>query len=343
MATVFLNGRFVSQDEARVSAFDAGVQHGVGLFETMLGGTGGDSADGDGARAWVFRLEEHLERLISSARELGLSEGLRAPGLAEAVLSTVEKSGLARARIRLTVTGGDLNLLGRAGAGAEWTTRGGAVPPAPGRVQPTIMIVAQPATEYPQEMFERGVSGVVADFKVNPLDPLAGHKTVNYWGRLRELQQAAAKQAGEALVFQVTNHLAGGCVSNAFVVKGGEVSTPVARGEETQAAAEHEKERQESGPAAAKSGVVLPSPVLPGITRGWVLEWAAAPRIGVHRRILTIHDLLDADEVFLTNASWGVMPVVRLEKERIGGGRVGPVSARVLAAWRDAVAGASRI
>ena len=64
------------------------------------------------------------------------------------------------------------------------------------------MIVVQPATEYPAEMFERGVMAVIADMRVNPLDPMSGHKTLNYWGRLRELQAAAAKRAGEAIVFR---------------------------------------------------------------------------------------------------------------------------------------------
>src|SRR4051794_35177105 len=40
MATVFLNGRFVEPGDARVSAFDAGFQHGVGVFDTMIGGSG---------------------------------------------------------------------------------------------------------------------------------------------------------------------------------------------------------------------------------------------------------------------------------------------------------------
>jgi branched-subunit amino acid aminotransferase/4-amino-4-deoxychorismate lyase len=301
MATVFLDGRFVAQAEARVSAFDAGLQHGVGLFETMLGGAGETGA------GWVFRLEEHLERLAGSTRELGLSEDVHPAGLAQAVLKVAAESGLERARLRLTLTGGDLNLLGKGAAGAK--------------VRPTIMIVAQPATQYPPELFERGASVVIADLRINPLDPTAGHKTINYWARLRELQQAAAKGAGEALVFQVTNHLAGGCVSNAFVVKAGEIVTPIARGEE----GDHGK------------GATLPSPVLPGITRGWLLEWAARERIAVRRRMLTIHDVLSADEAFLTNSSWGVMPVVKAEKEPIGGGTPGELTRSAREGWAAAV------
>lgn len=299
MATVFLNGRFVDADEARVSAFDAGFQHGVGLFETM-------SARLANGVVAVFRLEEHIERLIGSAGELGLSMSLKAPALAEAVTKTVLESGLPRARVRLTVTGGDLNLLARGKNDAGGAKAG----------DPTVLIVAQPATEYPPEMFERGVMVSVADLKLNPFDPMAGHKTLNYWGRLRELQVAAAKKAGEALVFTVTNHLAGGCVSNVFLVKGGEIVTPIARGEE-----------------AEGKGIAIPSPVLPGITRGWVVEWAARRRIRVHTRMVTIEDVLGADEVFLTNSSWGVLPVVAVEKKEIGDGEVGEMTGEVRGGW----------
>ncbi|MFT3683427.1 MAG: aminotransferase class IV [Phycisphaerales bacterium] len=108
----FLNGSFVELADAKVAALDAGFQHAVGLFETMLGGVkGGDG----GGEAWVVGLDEHCERLANSAAELGLSPDLRAAALADAVMATVSKAGLARARVRMTVTGGDLNLLARCG------------------------------------------------------------------------------------------------------------------------------------------------------------------------------------------------------------------------------------
>lgn len=309
MATVFLNGRFVEQDQAHVSAFDAGLQHGVGLFETMLAGVLGPA--GDGARPWVHRLEDHLERLVASARELGLSDRLRAPALADAVLRTVEKAALPRARVRLTITGGDLNLLRRE------------QPPRP--VDPTILIVAQPATEYPGEWFQRGVLATIADLRVNPLDPFAGHKTLNYWPRLRELQAAGTRGAGEALVFSVTNHLAGGCVSNAFLVRADELWTPIARGEE----GAHD--------APQACGVAVPSPVLPGVARHALLEAARGLGLRPVRRMIAIADILSADEVMLTNSSWGVLPVVQVERERIGSGAVGPATLRLQDAWKHSL------
>ena len=56
---VYLNGQFVPADEATVSAFDAGLLHGAGLFETMRSYNGR-----------VFRGRQHLERLWQSARGL---------------------------------------------------------------------------------------------------------------------------------------------------------------------------------------------------------------------------------------------------------------------------------
>jgi branched-chain amino acid aminotransferase len=357
MATVFLNGRFVSRDEAMVSAFDAGFQHGVGLFETMMGVVAARRGHGQAttqdtsqapskeeevvARVRVVHLREHMLRLAASAKTLGLSDELRVVALEEVVERTVARASMEmpdqeRFRVRLTITGGDLNMLGRSGQRAQ---------------QPTVMVVAQPATVYPREMFERGAPVTIADLKVNPLNPFEGHKTLNYWPRLRELQVAAGKGASEALVLGVTNHVAGGCVSNLFVVKQGVLMTPWAQGEEegTQddqggaqaiASAMGEDVHPAGGPAAgARRGVTLPSPVLPGITRRWVMEWAEDALLDVERRMVTISDVLDADEVFLTNSSWGVLPVVRVEGAMIGEGAVGEVGRRLVVDWEALVGG----
>lgn len=287
MAEIFVNGMYVERDQARVSAADAGVLHAVGLFETMTARVTGDGVV-------VESLDEHLDRLQASASTLGLSTELKTGPLGEAVVETVRRSGHERSRVRLTITGGDLNLLRATGRGAH---------------TPTVIIDAQPATRYPEAMFTKGVMAVIADAKANPLDPTAGHKTLNYWWRLRELQTAAGRGAGEAIVLQVSNHVCGGCVSNLFAVKDGTLVTPIARGEE-----------QEVGGKGA-----IPSPVLPGITRARVLKEAKKMGLTVERRMMGIGDVLDADEVFLTNSSWGVLPVTAVEAEPVGSGEVGEI------------------
>jgi branched-chain amino acid aminotransferase len=285
---VWLNGHFVDRNAARISVFDAGLQHGVGLFETMLARKGR-----------VFRIQNHLQRMAISARELHLVDRLRIGPLADAVQSVLERNQMTDARVRLTLTGGDLNSL-QTGQG-------------PPPIDPTILIVTQPPTEYPQAFFKNGVTVAIADGRANPFDPHAGHKTLNYWPRIAALQAAAASAAGESLWFTVSNHLAGGSVSNIFLVEDGALSTPIARGEE------------EAGS--------LPSPVLPGITRAAVIDQAGKMRVGVRRRMLDINDLLEADEVFLTNSSWGVLPVVKVEKEAIGSGLVGELTRRLRDDW----------
>ena len=243
----------------------------------------------------VDDLDEHLDRLQASAAQLGLSDDLRTGPLGDAVNECADRCGYDRVRLRLTITGGDLNML-RSGGRASHT--------------PTVLIDAQPATVYPDEMFEKGVMATIADARANPLDPMAGHKTLNYWWRLRELQQASAKGAGEAIVLQVSNHVSGGCVSNLFTVKGGSLITPIARGEEAE--------------VGGKGS--LPSPVLPGVTRSKVIAEAKKMGMVVERRMMGIGDVLDADEVFLTNSSWGVLPVTRVEAEPVGSGEVGEVA-----------------
>lgn len=325
MPTVFLNGEFVERDAAVVSAFDAGFQHGVGLFETLT------ACRRSGGGVEALHLSEHVARLAESARALGLSESIRTGALGEAIERTLEKAagdmaGVTKFRVRLTITGGDLNMLEQ-GRGGDARERG---------QEPTVLIVASPATAYPKEMFERGVAAMVADWKANPLDPMQGHKTLNYWPRLRELQRAAGNHGSEAIVFQVTNHMCGGCVSNAFVVKDGVLKTPIARGEEHEVAS---GEAEPDDTAREREGAVIPSPVLPGVTRRWVMDWALAEGVEVERKMLTIHDLLEADEVLLTNSSWGVLPVVRVEAEKIGEGVVGELGKRLVGAWGELVGG----
>lgn len=292
---IFLDGQFVDAADEGISVHDAAVQHAVGLFETM------QAFDGR-----VFQLESHVQRLIDSAAALGLTDRLRLDPLCEAVELTLAENDMTEARVRLTVTGGDLSLLavarGKAGADTH---------------QPTIIVAASEPTMYPPAFFEKGVGVVLADPKANPFDPTAGHKTLNYWVRLQSLTAAAAAQAGEALWFSVTNHLCGGAVSNAVLVKDDQLLTPIARGEEAEGA--------------------ITFPVLPGITRATVIELAEHFDIPVHRRMLSINDVLEADELMLTNSSWQVLPVVRVEQEAVGDGKPGPVTMRLREALLDRI------
>ncbi|MCE9590903.1 MAG: aminotransferase class IV [Planctomycetes bacterium] len=282
----------VPPDGALVRAEDAGLQHAVGLFETMAALNGR-----------VFRLEAHLDRMQRSAVELGLARSLDVGALAQAVRQTLEHNKLTAARVRLTVTPGGVSLLRRDAEAAP--------------VEPTVLVVAHEPVQYDPAYFEKGIMVRVAGPLANPFDPMSGHKTLAYWSRLRSLRQAAGLGAAEALWLSVTNHLASGAVSNIFLVRNGELQTPIARGEEV------------------KDG--LPAPVLPGITRAAVIELALGMGVTVHRRMLGVADLLDADEVFLTNSGWHVLPVTSVEKKTIGDGRVGETTTQLRTALLELI------
>ncbi|MEX0744534.1 MAG: aminotransferase class IV [Phycisphaeraceae bacterium] len=251
----------------------------------------------------AFRLRQHLDRLADSAKQLGLTPKLNVDALADAVRKTIAHNTLTDARVRLTITPGSLSLL-QPSKGKQPT--------------PTVVVVPSEPTVYDPGYFEKGIMVLVAPPAANPFDQLAGHKTLAYWARLRTLRQAASAGAGEAVWLSVTNHLTGGAVSNVFLVKDDALLTPIARGEEADGA--------------------LPSPVLPGITRAAVLELAEQMNLPVHRQMLSVNDLLEADEVFLTNSSWHVLPVTKVEKKPIGEGAVGPIARRMREAVLELIA-----
>ena len=172
----------------------------------------------------------------------------------------------------------------------------------------TVCATASPLPPPQTGLYETGAPVVVCSFRQSPSDPLAGHKTTAYLPRLLGLREAQRARCMEALWFTTANRLAEGSISNVFVVAKGMLKTPP-----------------------------LDTPVLPGIARGVVFELAKSAGIDTEEQPLTIDDLLDADEVLLTNAIMQVMPVIRVEKRDIAEGRVGPVARQLLEAYRDLV------
>jgi branched-chain amino acid aminotransferase len=133
------------------------------------------------------------------------------------------------------------------------------------------------------------------------------------------LREANRRGAGEALWFNVHNHLQSGSISNIFIVKTGALITPPTRWEVRDAA----------------------SVVLPGVTRAKVIELANSAGVDVRLQHVDVNQLLDADEIFLTNSIMQVMPVCRIERKAIGQDKPGPLTTRLGNALADAIESAS--
>jgi branched-subunit amino acid aminotransferase/4-amino-4-deoxychorismate lyase len=283
---VYLNGELMSADRAAVSVFNGGWLHGAGLFETMRA-----------EHRRVFRLERHLQRLRASANRLLAPIPVGALPDAESVNRLLAKNELSNARIRLTVTAGDVRLETKPPNGGE----DGAQPL-------TVCMTAAPLATQQSEVARRGLAVLITRFRQSPDDPLAGHKTVNYLPRLIALNEARQAGCDEALWFNPANSLAEGSISNVFTVTRGTLITPP-----------------------------LNTPVLPGIARGIILEECLAVGLTTCERAIAIDELLEADEVFLTNVIRGVTPVCRIERRVIGSGRPGPVTLELQENYRRLV------
>jgi branched-chain amino acid aminotransferase len=287
MASVWLNGSFVDDSEASLSLRDAGLLYAAGVFTTMRS-QGGQ----------VFRLAQHLKRLRDSCEALFIPLTHSDDTLADVVDQLLNRNALRDARLRLTVT------------------RGHAIQdPLHGlRLEPNVFLTATELEPYPEEFYQRGMTVVLIDEqKLNPYDMQAGHKTLNYFSRLAALREANRRGAGEALWFNVHNYLQSGSISNVFVVKGGTLLTPPTP--------------QEMLPPALRDAMPYPrSAVMPGIVRGAVLDIVREAGIEIKMTGIDVNDLLEAEEVFLTNSIMQVMPVCRIERKAIGNDRPGPVT-----------------
>ncbi len=275
---VYLNEQFVQEDQATIGIFDAGLLHGAGLFETLRAYNG-----------VPFRPTEHVARLAASGECLAmfsLGEPAQA-SLVQALIELPRRNGQSNARVRLTLTPGDIRQASK----------------------PTVFATSDPLTPYPAEWYEKGVTVLLSVHKQSRLDPTCGFKTLSYLPRLISLREAQFRKCSEAIWFTQENLLAEGAISNVFVVKEQVVKTPP-----------------------------IDTPVLPGITRRILLELAPADGIGIRETPLTIHDLLDADEVFLTNSIMEVLPVTHVERRPIGSEKPGPITQRLAQLYKNQVA-----
>lgn len=190
---VYLNGSYLSVEEARIPVSDRGLAYGDGVF-TTIGVSGGRPR----FLAW------HLERLGRDAAGIYI-EPPGATGLEEACRTLISRLDLEDGVLKVIVTRGI----------------GGRGPSTRNSDDPTVIITASgpPAPRPPLRAI------TVADTR----GPLAAHKTLNYLTNILALQEAEAAECNEAL-FVREGHLLEGTVSNLVGLANGELRTPALDG-----------------------------------------------------------------------------------------------------------------
>ena len=140
-----------------------------------------------------------------------------------------------------------------------------------------------------------------------PFDPgaLGRYKTTSRIAYHLAREEARIARVDEALLVSRSGEVLEGSVSNLFVRRGRELLTPP-----------------------------LSSDVLPGITRGWVMAEGAAAGYEVHERRLTVAEVADADEAFLTNSIQEIVSLVAIDEISL---RRGDAARTLVTRYREAV------
>jgi len=155
----------------------------------------------------------------------------------------------------------------------------------------------------------KGISAIMCSLRRTPswsLDPRI--KTLNYLNNIMAKIEAIEAGVEEAIMLNEQGYVAETSTENIFVVKNGTVSTP------------HPSQG-----------------VLRGITRDAVITAAKSSGYPVEERAMTVHELYNADEVFVTGTAAELVPIVNISGRKIGEGKPGPIFSRILASFKESI------
>ena len=197
---IWLNGKLVDREDARITVFDHGLLYGDGVFE--------------GIRVYngrVFELEAHIKRLYESAKAIRLDISIGMTGLADAVTETVSANRITDGYVRLVVTRG-VGTLGLDPFVCESSC---------------IFIIADDIQLYPQELYEKGMEVISATTVRNhPLAIPPQAKTLNYLNNILAKIEAVDNDVPEAIMYNHEGYVAEASADNVLIVKDGVIYAP---------------------------------------------------------------------------------------------------------------------
>lgn len=175
---------------------------------------------------------------------------------------------------------------------------------------PYFMLFAKSLEDYPAWQFNDGLHYAFVDRPRNlkqALDPAM--KSGNYLNNVLGLAEAKQSNADDAIFLNAKGQVTEGSTNNVYFVKDGSVHTP----------------HFDCG-------------ILAGITRAFVGDICKKRNIPFHEGFYAAKDFFDADEVFMSSATKEIMPINRLNGNKVGTGHVGPLTKQLQTALRDKIA-----
>ncbi len=197
---IYIDGRFVSRKQAKVSVFDHGFLYGDGVFE--------------GIRAYggrIFKLKEHIDRLYQSAKAILLTVPLSPKEMEGVTIETVRRNKLRDAYIRLIVSRGEGDL------GLD-----------PGKCpKPSVICIAGKIALHPEEIYKKGLSLVTLATTRNipqALNPQI--KSLNYLNNILAKIEATTAGVNDGVMLNEKGYVAECTGENIFIIEGNELFTP---------------------------------------------------------------------------------------------------------------------
>jgi branched-chain amino acid aminotransferase len=174
---------------------------------------------------------------------------------------------------------------------------------------PQLIIIADKIQLYPPEFYEQGLKIItVPTRRIGPAALPPTVKSLNYLNNILAKIEAQNLGFHEALMLNEQGYIAECTGDNVFLVhKGRLLTTPFSAG------------------------------ALAGITRAAVLDLARTLRLPVEEKNLTRYDVWIADECFLTGTGAEVIAVIEVDGRKIGSGKPGPATKRILQAFKRLV------
>lgn len=245
-----------------------------------------------------FLLAEHVARLGAACDALHIRVELQLDQLARHIAAVMDANGLAEAYIRLTVSAGEQ------GFGL----------PTGDYERPIVIVLAKPLPPAPPSLYDTGKPLQLLATRRNSPEAEVRYKSGHYMNNIvakRELMASPAGALGaEGAMLTADGYVAEGIVSNLFAVKDRRLMTP-----------------------ATELGI------LPGITRAQVLRLASQHGYDTEVSSFAWSAFRDADELFMTTSVQELVPLTSIwerneQVKQVGDGRIGPVTADLLEAYR---------
>ena len=187
MDTYYIDGRFVTDDQAFISVNDIVVLRGFGVFDYLIT-----------YNRRPFHLENHVRRLENSANHIGLTLHHRTDEMCDIVMQTIEKnSHHDESNVRIVYSGGV--------SGDGVTPEGNGI----------LMVMVYPRHKPPRTWYEDGAKVVTANME--RFIPLA--KSTDYLSAVYTLEKAKKQDAIESIYVDRCNRILEGTTTNFFCIK----------------------------------------------------------------------------------------------------------------------------